>query len=101
MVFNVCTVQWGVELMKSFPILFKKAGLIRVPLLLMVAGADKLTNPNASREFFKIIGSRDKKSYFFEDMYHEIFNEVDSDKPFGCLADWLKTLDRDLCKELG
>lgn len=93
LVYNRGTARLGAELMKNFAILFEKAETVRVPLLLLAGGADRITNPQASRQFFEKVGSRYKKCYFFEDMYHEIFNETEKDKPLALLADWLRELD--------
>lgn len=93
LVYNTGTARLGTELTKNFAILFKKAELISVPVLLLAGGADRITDPEASRGFFEKVGSRYKKCYLFEDMYHEIFNETEKDKPLARLADWLRELD--------
>lgn len=93
LVYNVGTARLGAELMKNFAILFEKAETIRAPLLLLAGGADQITDLEASRRFLEKVGSKDKECYIFENMFHEIFNEIERENLLGCLADWLRKLD--------
>jgi alpha-beta hydrolase superfamily lysophospholipase len=93
LVYNIGTARLGDELTKNFDILLEKAELIKMPLLFLVGGADRITDTEAAKQFFEKVGSEKKECYIFGEMYHEIFNEVEKEKPLGILADWLRRLD--------
>jgi alpha-beta hydrolase superfamily lysophospholipase len=67
----------------------------RTPTLLMYAGADRLVEPAGSRAFAaNAAGSAVVKpgtitEKCFPDLYHEIFNELDSEPVFETLQSWL------------
>ena len=62
-----------------------------VPTLLMYAGADKLLNPQGSRDFAAAAPQHMVKAVCFENLYHEIFNERDTAAVFETLRTWLDT----------
>jgi alpha-beta hydrolase superfamily lysophospholipase len=68
----------------------KRAGEIRVPLLVMHGGADPITDPAGSREFVEYASSADKEFVCWPDDLHEIFNELDRDAVLARLTDWLQ-----------
>lgn len=45
------------------------------PVLLQVAGDDALVAPRGSRQFFDALPGPDKTLHWYDDAYHEIFNE--------------------------
>ncbi len=63
------------------------------PTLLMYAGADKLVNPAGSRAFAEAAASRGSTNVVtarcFDDLYHELFNELDAAPVFTALKAWL------------
>jgi alpha-beta hydrolase superfamily lysophospholipase len=59
------------------------------PTLLLYAGQDKLVNPQGSREFAAAAPAQVVTTHRFDDMYHELFNEVDRDIVFTELKAWL------------
>ncbi len=65
----------------------------RTPTLLMYAGADKLVNPAGSRAFAEAAasngGARVVTTRCFDELYHEIFNELDAAPVFASLKAWL------------
>ena len=61
----------------------------KVPTLLMYAGADKLVNPAGSRAFAAAAPPQLVSSRCFEQLYHEIFNEANSEPVFAELKKWL------------
>jgi len=61
----------------------------QVPTLLMYAGADKLVNPAGSRAFAAAAPVAVVTSYCFEHLFHEIFNELESEPVFDTLKQWL------------
>ncbi len=61
-----------------------------VPTLLMFAGQDKLVDPAASRMFTSLAPQSLLQSTCYENLYHEIFNEVDSSPVFEELKAWLQ-----------
>ena len=46
------------------------------PVLLQVAGADSLVDPEGSRRFFAQLPQAHKTWHCYDDAYHEIFNEI-------------------------
>ncbi|RDK04320.1 alpha/beta hydrolase [Paraburkholderia lacunae] len=66
-----------------------RAGL-RVPLLVYHGTADKLTEPDGSRDFGKHAGSPDKTLTLHEDSYHETMNDLDRDRVIGELIGWIE-----------
>ncbi len=66
-----------------------KAPEWKVPTLLMYAGQDKLVDPSASRRFAELAPATMLQSTCYADLYHEIFNEVDSSPVFAELGAWL------------
>ena len=85
------TARWGIEFMKTSEQTLRDAPLLKVPVLMQIAGDDRLTNPEASRIFFKNITSDDKTLRVYDEMYHEIYNEkeVYRKQVIADLEDWL------------
>ena len=69
---------WSLEHAAEFPL----------PLLLMHAGADRLTSAQASREFAAQAGNRCTLR-IWDGFYHEIHNEPEKEEMFGYLLEWL------------
>ncbi len=67
-----------------------RAGEIRVPILVMQSGEDKLVDPDGAKEFFEKVKSPDKTLKYWEGFYHEMFNEPEKDKPYQLLREWLE-----------
>ncbi len=63
----------------------------KVPTLLMFAGDDRLLNPKGSRTFAANAPRHLVAGVCFEDLYHEIFNELDSGPVFDTLQKWLNS----------
>jgi len=63
------------------------------PTLLMYAGADRLVNPAGSRAFAEAAaggpGAKVLTVKCFDELYHEIFNELDAAPVFATLKAWL------------
>lgn len=67
----------------------ESASAIRIPLLAMHGGADRLTAPEGSALIVEQASSDDKTLQAFPGMYHEIFNEPRRDEVLSILTDWL------------
>ena len=61
----------------------------QVPTLLLYAGEDKVVDPSGSRAFAAAAPAAMVKSHCFDGLYHEIFNEVDRDRVYEELRQWL------------
>jgi len=66
------------------------AAKFSLPLLLMHGDADRITSPQASREFAAKMGDRCTLK-IFNGLYHEIHNEPESEVVFSCLSEWLQS----------
>ena len=71
------------------PSTLARAPAWKVPTLLLYAGDDKLVNPSGSRAFLAAAPPKIVMAHCFEAMYHEIFNEPDSESVFDELKAWL------------
>jgi len=61
-----------------------------VPTLLMYAGADRLLNPQGSRDFAAAASQHAVTAVCFDTLYHEIFNELDPAPVYATLKTWLE-----------
>ncbi len=71
------------------PSVIARAREWKVPTLLMYAGTDLLVNPAGSRAFAAAAPVDTVMSHCFPDLFHEIFNELDSEPVFDMLKQWL------------
>lgn len=71
------------------PLVIAAASQWNVPTLLMYAGADKVIHPRGSRAFAAAAPPELVTVHCFDDLFHEIFNELDSEPVFETLRQWL------------
>lgn len=66
--------------------------LIRVPVLMQVAGDDRFTDPDSARNFFTGISAQDKTLHNYNGLFHEIYNETREERQrvIADLEDWLR-----------
>ena len=81
--------NWAAEVLAAQGAALSAAGSLRLPLLVMYAGADTIADPAASRELFAAASSADETLRCYEGYYHELFNEVGRARVFADLAAWL------------
>lgn len=65
------------------------AATLTIPTLLLVAGGDRLLDPEGSKRFFAHVPAGMAQMHVYEGMYHEIFNELEAERPFADLRMWL------------
>jgi alpha-beta hydrolase superfamily lysophospholipase len=68
------------------------AGELEIPVLLLVAGDDRLVNAEGSRRFFARQPEGLGQMHVYDGMYHEVFNEIDNQRPFADLRAWLERI---------
>ena len=73
------------------PQVIGRAAQWTVPTLLMYAGADHIIDPRGSRAFAAAAPAQVVTAHCFEGLFHEIFNELDSEPVFELLRQWLDT----------
>jgi alpha-beta hydrolase superfamily lysophospholipase len=71
------------------PAVIARASHWTVPTLLMYAGSDRLVNPRGSRAFAAAAPASVVTTRCFEGLFHEIFNELESEPVFETLKKWL------------
>lgn len=89
LVHDKVSARWFTSLEEAMPRVLAHAPQMKLPVLLMAAGADGLVSVQGAHRFFDALGSADKKKIIYEDWYHEIFNEPQREQPLGELTVWL------------
>ncbi len=62
---------------------------LRLPLLVMHGTADRITNPAGSQLLYDRAQSEDKTLKWWDDFWHEIFNEPEKDQVLEFMIQWL------------
>ncbi len=63
----------------------------KVPLFMLVGGADPIIDPDANRSFFDSYGTSEKKLFFDPSMNHNPLFERGRERAWNELANWLNT----------
>ena len=69
---------------------FDHAPQLTIPVLLLVAEDDHLVDPIGSKRFFARLASGSSQAIYYDNFYHEIFNELDATRVFDDLRSWLE-----------
>lgn len=66
-----------------------QAATLQIPALLLIAGDDRLVDPEGSMRFARHAPSGMAELKLYPGFFHEIFNEPEQARPFADLAQWL------------
>jgi alpha-beta hydrolase superfamily lysophospholipase len=69
-----------------------KAGTLTIPIGMFIAGEDSYVDKRGSQEFFSKLKPGIGEYHEYDGFYHEVFNELDRDRPLGDLEAWLTKL---------
>jgi alpha-beta hydrolase superfamily lysophospholipase len=84
------TARLGAEMLKAMQRITAEAKRIRLPVLILQGGADKLVDPAGARQLHDLVGSVDKTLKVYEGLYHEVYNEPEREQVLCDVASWLE-----------
>lgn len=83
------TPRWFEEASRAQAEVLERAPEFGAPLLVLAAGADTIADAAASRRFVEAVRAEDKQFVLYPGLRHEIFNEVERDRPIADAVAWL------------
>lgn len=83
------SIRLYLEMIKMMRYAFDNASKINIPTLLLHGTGDKVTDSNATREFYEKLSLTDKEIKLYPDLYHELFREVEKEKIEKEIIDWV------------
>jgi alpha-beta hydrolase superfamily lysophospholipase len=83
------TPRWFDEATRAQVQVLRRAGEFDAPILVLAAGSDTIADVGAARAFLDASPARDKRIAVYEGFRHEIFNEVQRDRPIADAVAWL------------
>lgn len=79
----------GAELIDATKRIQKGMEALTQPVLILHGTADRLTDPEGSKQLLARAGSTDKSLKLFEGWFHEIHNEPEREQVFMEITDWI------------
>ncbi|AHI72873.1 PGAP1-like family protein [Burkholderia thailandensis E264] len=79
----------GAEILDAMRRIEAGRAALRVPVLVYHGTADKLTEPDGSRDFGRHVGSPDRTLTLYEGNYHETMNDLERERVIGAQIDWI------------
>ncbi len=92
MIVRRVTGGWLLEVLAAQVRVRSRADEIRLPVLLLLGGADPIASVERSREVFERLGSERKRQVAFDGFRHEILHELGRERVVGELLAWLAGL---------
>jgi alpha-beta hydrolase superfamily lysophospholipase len=91
LVTHEATARWFTETTAAQADVWVRAGRVRVPTLMQVAGDDRIVDAAVSQTVFDRLGAVDKNLTVYPGLFHEIFNEAEADRRrvLSDLTSWL------------
>jgi alpha-beta hydrolase superfamily lysophospholipase len=74
------TARWFTEFMSAMEETNTNVSGINIPILMQVAGDDHLTDAQSAKTFFERLDGPDKTLHFYDNLYHEVYNETRDEK---------------------
>jgi acylglycerol lipase len=81
--------RWGYSVMDHVRIANEQLHTITYPFLVMQGGQDALVPPEGARRLFERAASTKKALKWYDDLFHEIFNEKEKDQVFKDMIEWI------------
>ncbi len=83
------TAKWFFAMRAGLQSAWSAAGQIKIPVLILQAGADEIVDPRAPEHWLKQVASPDKSFLSFPDHLHELLNEPDWPDTASLISQWL------------
>ncbi|HUL61401.1 MAG TPA: lysophospholipase [Anaeromyxobacteraceae bacterium] len=83
------TPRWFDESTRAQEEVLRRPADFTAPVLVLAAGADRIADPTATERWFEALGSQDKQLRVYAGFRHEIYNEVERERPLGEAVAWL------------
>ncbi len=80
----------GAELLRVIRQLPQQADGVHLPILIMHGTDDRLSDPQGSQLLYDRVSSEDKTLIFYDNYYHEIFNEPGRERVLADMEGWLE-----------
>lgn len=84
------TARWFTEITGAMEETFKIAARLNMPVLMLHGGNDLLTDPKGSEDVFSLLTVRDKTLKLYDGYYHEIYNEIERQRPVNDTIEWIR-----------
>ena len=81
--------RWYAEIMKAMDGAHERAANLRIPMLLMQSGSDRLVDPDAAPRWAANAPAELVDLVVWKDLFHEMFNEPEQDQVRAKVAGWL------------
>jgi alpha-beta hydrolase superfamily lysophospholipase len=85
-----CSARLGAGFLQAAAMIRRRAPELRLPLLVLQSGDDRVTGPAAAQRFFTAAGSRDKTFRLYPQSRHELFDDLDRAAVIADLLTWLE-----------
>lgn len=77
------------SMVEGFPLALAAAAEVKVPVLMQLAGDDRLVSTAASRALFEHLPNRKNQLLVYPESYHEIYNDLDRDQVISDLKKFI------------
>ena len=91
LVHNRVSTNFYIQFLKAVKTAFLRAADIKIPILIQIAGADRIVNAQDVVAFFEALTVPDRELKVYDGLYHEIYNETEPDRTrvISELSAWL------------
>lgn len=83
------TAKFYLSILKAIIYVNMKPRTIKLPVLMLLAGQDKMISAEAAAAYFKKIRSKDKELKWYPEMYHALYVDKDREKVFRDMITWI------------
>lgn len=84
------TPRWFTETIDAQSSALAEAGQVKLPVLVMHGRADALADVEATRKFYQSIGSDERELKLWDDLRHELLNEVEKEQVREYILGWIE-----------
>ena len=84
------TARLAAELLNGIRTINAGASQIKLPVLIVQGGSDKIVDPSSAPLLHSLVGSQDKTLKIYEGLFHEVFNEPERETVLDDVQAWLE-----------
>ena len=92
LVHGMGSARWGTESLDTLDWIKAHASDVRLPLLMVHGGSDRINTPEGSRTFFDAASSQEKELHIYPQTFHEPHNDLNWQEVASDIERWMERL---------